>query len=134
MLKKILLIIAGLAVVFAIIVSLQPSGFRVTRSTAITAQPATVFLLVNDFRNWDSWSPWAKLDPSMKTSFEGPAAGRGAAYAWSGNRQVGEGRMTIVECRPEDLVTIALEFLKPFKASNTAEFTFKAEGGQTIVT
>ena len=79
-------------------------------------------------------SPWAKLDPSMKKTHEGAPAGTGAIYSWSGNDQVGEGRMTLTESRPSELIRIKLEFMKPFAATNTTEFTFKPEGNQTMVT
>lgn len=130
-------LLVGLAVAviaFGIVVSLQPSGFSVTRSTTIAAPPEAVFPRVNDLRNWDAWSPWAKLDPNAKITFEGPAAGVGAAFAWSGNNKVGEGRMAITESCPNELVRLKLDFLKPMKATNAAEFTFKPEGSQTVVT
>jgi hypothetical protein len=86
---------------------------------------------VNDLHNWEAWSPWAKLDPAVKNTFEGAPAGAGAVFAWSGNRKVGEGRMTIVESPASELVRIELEFMKPFAATNTVEFAFRPEGGQT---
>ncbi|MEK6210123.1 MAG: SRPBCC family protein [Pseudomonadota bacterium] len=89
---------------------------------------------MNDLHNWEAWSPWAKRDPQMKQNYEGAPAGTGAIYAWTGNKQVGEGRMTITESRPSDLIRIKLELFKPFAATNTAEFTFKPEGNQTAVT
>lgn len=134
MLVKALLALAVLMVVFLLIVAMRPADFRVTRSTTISAPPATVFAQVNDFHKWDAWSPWAKLDPACRNTFEGAAAGQGAIFAWDGNKQVGAGRMTMTESRPNDLIRISLEFLKPFQASNTAEFTFKPEGPQTTVT
>jgi hypothetical protein len=97
--------------------------------------PATApFAQVNDFHNWDGWSPWAKLDPTMKQTYEGAPAGTGAIYTWVGNKQVGEGRMTITESRPNEFVRINLEFMRPFKATNTAEFSFKPDGQNTTVT
>ena len=128
-----LLVVLVVAVV-AILAAFQPSEFRVTRTTTMAAPPAAVFAQVNDFHNWEAWSPWAKLDPAAKNSFEGAPAGTGAAFAWSGNGKVGEGRMTIVESRPSELVRIKLEFVRPFAATNTAEFAFKPEGGRTAVT
>ena len=89
---------------------------------------------MNDFHNWAAWNPWATLDPGMKQTYEGAPAGTGAIYTWAGNRQVGEGRMTLTESRPSDLIRIRLEFLKPLAAVSTAEFTFKPEGKQTVVT
>lgn len=128
MLKKILITLAVIIVVFAVIVALQPSDFRVARTATISAPPPAVFAQVNDFHKWEAWSPWAKLDPAAKNSFEGPAAGRGAIFKWSGNNEVGEGSMTITESRPSDLIKIKLDFTKPFEATNTTEFTFKPEG------
>ena len=134
MLKKIFIGIAVILVAFVVIVALQPSDFRIVRSTNISAPPATVFAQVNDFHNWEAWSPWAKLDPAAKATFEGPSAGEGAIFRWVGNEEVGEGSMMITESRPSDLIRIKLEFLKPFAATNTAEFTFKPEGNRTAVT
>ena len=133
MLKKILIALAAILVVFAIVVALQPADFRITRSITIAAPPATVFAQVNDFHQWEAWSPWAKLDPAMKSLYDGPTEGPGTIYTWAGNSKVGKGRMTITDSHPHDLVRIQLEFLEPMTATNTAEFTFKAEGGQTLV-
>jgi uncharacterized protein YndB with AHSA1/START domain len=134
MFKKILIALAVIIVVFVIIVALQPSEFRIVRSATISAPAPAVFAQVNDFHHWEAWSPWAKLDPAAKATFEGPPAGRGAIFRWAGNNEVGEGSMTITESRPSDLIRIKLEFLRPFAATNTAEFTFKPEGSQTAVT
>jgi uncharacterized protein YndB with AHSA1/START domain len=130
-----LIVVAALAIVFLVIVALQPSRFRVARSAVIDAPAATVFGHVNDFRKWEAWSPYEGRDPAMKKTFEGPPAGTGASYAWSGNNQVGEGRSTITDSRPNERITIRLEFIRPFAATNTAEFTFKPQqGGRTEVT
>jgi hypothetical protein len=134
MLKKILIALAVIVIVFTVIVVLQPSQFRVTRSATLSAPAPAVFAQVNDFHKWEAWSPWAKLDPAAKNSFEGPSAGIGAIFKWSGNKEVGEGSMTITESRPSELIRIKLDFAKPFEATNTTEFTFKPEGNQTVVT
>jgi len=136
--KKLLLTIAATIAVlvlgFLIVVAVQPNEFRVSRSAKMAAPPATVFAQVNDYHNWDAWSPWAKLDPNAKVSFEGPTSGTGAKFSWSGNDQVGAGQQTIVESRPDELIRIKLEFEKPFKNTCTAEFTFQPQGDQTVVT
>jgi uncharacterized protein YndB with AHSA1/START domain len=134
MLKKIFIAIAVIAVVFVVVVAMQPSEFRIERSARISAPAPAVFAQVNDFHKWEAWSPWAKLDPAAKATFEGPPEGKGAIFRWAGNEEVGEGSMTITESRPSDLIRIKLEFLKPFETTNTAEFTFKPEGNQTAVT
>ncbi len=131
---KILIALATLIVAFLAIIALQPADFRIERSTTIAAPPAAVFRHVNDFHLWNAWSPWAKIDPAMQQTFAGAPTGTGAVYTWTGNKEVGEGRMTITESRPPDLVRITLEFLKPFAATNVTEFQFKAAEAQTTVT
>jgi Polyketide cyclase / dehydrase and lipid transport len=133
MLKKISLALVSLIVIFGIIVTFQPASYRIVRSAKIAAPPAAVFAQVNDFHKWDAWSPWAKLDPAMKTTFEGPAAGAGAIYKWTGNKVVGEGQMTLLESKPSELVRIKLDFIRPFTDTSTTEFTFKPDGDQTDV-
>ena len=127
------LALAAIVVVLVAVVALQPSEFRVVRSAAVSAPASDVFALVNDFHKWQAWSPWAKIDPAMKQTYEGPPAGTGAIYTWVGNNQVGEGTMTLTESRPNDVIRIKLEFRRPFKATNAAEFTFRPEGHQTVV-
>jgi uncharacterized protein YndB with AHSA1/START domain len=134
MLVKILIGLAALVVLLVVVVALQPSEFRITRTATVAAPPSAVFAQVNDFHKWEAWSPWAKLDPAARNTFDGAPAGPGAVFAWAGNGQVGEGRMTIIESRPDELVRIKLEFMKPFAATNTAEFTFKPDGDRTAVT
>ena len=134
MLKKILLALLAVIVVFVIIVALQPADFRITRKAVIPAPPAAVFAQLNDFHKWDAWSPWAKLDPNAKNSFEGPESGVGSKFSWSGNHEVGEGSMKITASKPGESVVMDLVFTKPFAATNLTEFTMNPEGGGTEVT
>ena len=134
MLKIILLTVVAAIVVFVIVVAMQPAEFRVSRSAMITAPATKVFAQVNELRKWEAWNPWGKLDPAAKLAYDGPAAGNGASYHWLGNNQVGEGRLTIVESRASEYIRLKLEFMKPFTATNTGEFTFRPEGGGTSVT
>jgi len=127
-LKKLLLAVVVVLAVFAVFVATRPSSYRVSRAQAIAAPPSSVYALVADFHQWDKWSPWAKLDPAMKTTYGGPVAVAGSSYAWSGNDKVGEGRMTIVEAKPGERVRIRLEFIKPFASTSSTEFEFRAEG------
>lgn len=133
-LRKILIAIALVVIVFLGYVAAQPSAFSVTRSTTIDAPPATVFAQVNDFHKWEAWSPWAKLDPNAKNSFEGPSEGKGAKFHWAGNSDVGEGGMEITESNPNELIRIKLDFLKPFEATSTTLFKFEPAGSQTKIT
>ena len=134
MVTKILMVMPIVVVVVAGIVALQSSEFRVARTANMSAPAPAVFAQVNDFHKWEAWNPWGKLDPAMKHSYHSASAGTGAVYAWTGNKEVGEGRMTIIESRPYDLIGINLEFFRPFAATNLAEFTFRPEGNQTSVT
>ena len=134
MLNIILIALAVIVVLFIVVVATRPADFRITRSATIAAPAPEVFALVNDFHKWGAWSPWEKLDPALKRVYEGPPAGTGSVYSWAGNSQAGEGRMTITESRPGELILIKLEFLKPFQATNTTEFNFKSERDQTTVT
>ncbi len=134
MLIKILIAFAVIVIALVLVVAMQPSEFHIERTATISAPAPVVFAQVNDFHNWEAWSPWAKLDPAMKKTYEGTPAGTGTVSTWSGNNQVGEGRATITESRPSDLIRIKLEYVKPFAATNTVEFSFKSEGNQTTVT
>ena len=130
----ILLALAFIALIFIIVITGRPDEFTVTRAENISAPPEKIFPHVNDLHKWEAWSPWAKLDPNAKYTFSGADAGTGAAMAWIGSKKVGAGKMTITESQPSGLIRFRLDFQKPMQASNTAEFTFRPEGGQTVVT
>jgi hypothetical protein len=134
MVIKILIGLVAVVAVVAGVVALQPSDFRVVRSAAIPAPAAVVFSQVNDFHKWEAWSPWAKMDPAAKNGFAGAPSGTGAVFEWAGNSKVGEGRMTLTESRPPELIRIQLDFVRPFAGTNITEFTFRPEGNQTVVT
>jgi len=134
MLAAIIALLVVIVGAFLAFVATRPSEFRVTRSASMAAPPAAVFAQINDFHKWEAWSPWAKLDPNAKNTFEGSASGQGAVFKWEGDNKVGAGIMTITESHPGDLVRINLEFLRPFKATNLTEFTFAPKGDQTVVT
>jgi uncharacterized protein YndB with AHSA1/START domain len=134
MLKKILIALLALVAIFLIFVALQPSEFHVERTANMAAPPAMVFDQVNDLHKWEAWSPWAKLDPNAKITFEGPPSGTGTIMTWAGNNEVGEGKMTLAESRPNELVKINVDIVKPMEGSSTTEFAFKPEGDQTAVT
>ncbi len=134
MLMWILGIVAAIVVVLLVVIVMQPSKFTVERKGTVNAPPATVHALVNDFHEWTKWSPWEHRDPSLKRTFSGPDAGVNAHYHWLGNKQVGEGQMTITESQPGRLIRIKLEFIKPFASTNTTDFAFTPLDGGTLVT
>jgi hypothetical protein len=126
--------VAALVVLFVIVVATHTPKFRIERSITIAAPPERAFAHVNDFRKWVGWSPWEKIDPTMKKTFEGPSVGRGAIYSWVGNSKVGEGRMTIERSDEPSIVGLKLEFLKPWQATNATTFSFVPADGGTKVT
>jgi hypothetical protein len=132
MLKKILIGVGAALAALGVVVSLQPDTFHIDRSINMAVSPEAAFAQVNDFHAWHNWSPWEKLDPSMQRTYEGAPSGVGAKYAWVGNKEVGEGRMTIEKSDPSQ-VQIKLEFIKPFAGVSTATFSFAktAEGTKT---
>ena len=134
MLKTVLSLIAvALAAVLAYAAT-KPDTFRVQRSAHIKAAPETIFPHIDTLANWAAWSPWEKMDPAMKKTASGPANGKGATVAWEGNSDVGTGRMEITDSIPPSKITFSLNFLKPFEAHNTAEFTLERTGDGTRVT
>ena len=130
------IILVALTVVIAGILTLaatRPDSFRVERSAQISAPPEKILSLVNDFHQWSAWSPYEKLDPAMKRTFAGAAAGKGAVYEWEGNSKAGQGRMQIITAAPTR-TAIQLDFIKPFRAHNIAAFTAQPLGDATRVT
>jgi Polyketide cyclase / dehydrase and lipid transport len=134
MIRKILLGIGVVIAAILVIAAFQPSQFRVSRSAVLAGSPAAVFSQINDLHRWEAWSPWAKLDPAMKVTFDGPSAGVGAVQTWAGNSKAGEGRMTILESRPNEFVRMKLEFFKPFNSTCEVQYVLKPESGGTAVT
>ncbi len=117
-----------------VIASMTPDTFRIQRSATIKTPPEKVFPHINDFHNWQAWSPWEKLDPALKRTFSGPQQGKGTVYEWEGNKRVGKGRMEITESSSPSRIVIKLDFFQPFEAHNTADFTFAGQGESTLLT
>jgi hypothetical protein len=124
-----IVLIAGILVLAAT----RPDSLRVERSAQISAPPEKILALVNDFHQWGAWSPYEKLDPAMKRTYAGAAAGTGAVYEWEGNAKAGHGRMQIVDAAPTR-TAIQLDFIKPFEAHNIAAFTAQPQGNTTRIT
>ncbi len=126
----VLAIIAGAAVALA---SAKPDSFRYERRIVINAPAEKIHPYLNDLHKSVLWSPWEKKDPAMKRTFTGPSAGPGATYEWDGNNQIGAGELVITESTPEK-IAMRLEFFRPMKAVNTAEYTLAPSGEGTEVT
>jgi hypothetical protein len=125
--------IAILIIALLLFASNRPSTFSLVRSADLRASPERVFLEINDFKNWAHWSPWDAMDPNMQRNYTGPASGKGAKYAWIGNKKVGEGNMEITRSVPSTSMQLDLHFLKPFKANNVTEFKLTPISGGTNI-
>lgn len=134
MLKKILIVLVLAVAGVLHYAATKPDTFQVQRRATIAAPPERVFALIDDFHRWGEWSPWEKLDPAMTRTFEGPASGTGAVYAWKGNKDVGQGRMEIAESSPPGRIAIKLDFIEPMESNNVTEFVLAPKDGGTEVT
>lgn len=136
MLKRIILAVIAFFVAVPVLVTAiaytRPATYEVKRSIAIDAPPGAVYAVVVDLRQWDRWSPWARLDPRQKTTIAGE--GRGAVYTWDGDDKVGAGRMTIVEAMPGSRVDLKLEFLRPMASTSVISFRVIPEGAGARLT
>jgi len=132
MIVGVLIVLAALAA-FLVFVNAKPNTFQLERSILIAAPLEKIRPWIEDFHRWGAWSPWEKLDPAMRRTYSGAPSGLGAAYAWESKGKAGEGRMEIVGSAPEQ-TSLTLDFLKPFKASNRAEFSYRPEAGGTRLT
>jgi uncharacterized protein YndB with AHSA1/START domain len=134
MIKTIAIVLGLLIAALLIYAATKPDSFRIERSTTIKAPPEKVFALINDFHQWEAWSPWEKIDPALKRTYSGAPNGKGAVYEWDGNKDIGQGRMEITESTPASKVALKLDFVKPFEAHNMVDFTLATQGDSTTVT
>ncbi|MDB6060937.1 MAG: polyketide cyclase [Verrucomicrobiaceae bacterium] len=134
MLKALALVVTTLIVGLMTYAATRPDSFRVERAIIINASPEKIFPLIDDFHSWEEWSPWEKVDPAVQRYYSGAASGKGAVYAWRGNKELGQGRMEIIETTPTDSLIIKIDFIEPFPAHNTIKFTLHSEGNSTTVT
>ncbi|MGA7117316.1 MAG: SRPBCC family protein [Hyphomicrobium sp.] len=133
MLRTILLVLAAALAALLVWVGMKPATYRVERSAVINAAPAEVYGHVYDLAKWEAWSPWAKLDPNSKVTFEGPTSGPGAIIRWAGNEKVGRGAMAITEAKPAEAITIRLDFVEPMEGTSTVGFQFQPKDQATEV-
>lgn len=134
MFKIIAIVVVVLVAAMLVYAATRPGTFRVERAIRIQAPAEKIYALIEDFHAWDAWSPYEKLDPAMQRTFGGAARGPGAVYAWDSKGKAGAGRMQIADVSPPSQVTIDLDFSRPMKAHNIAEFTPRPDGDATNVT
>ena len=134
MLKKILLGLVAVIVLFLAYAATRPADFRVERSATLAASPAALFAQVNDHHNFNAWNPFLKMDPNVKNTYSGPASGVGAVCSWDGNRDIGAGSSTITESKPGELVRMRMDWKRPMEGTATVDFTFRPADDKTVVT
>lgn len=138
MVKTIMLVVGGMlgALLAGMLgfAATQPDTFHVERSISIQAPAEAIFAQIEDLHRWEAWSPFEKLDPTMKKAYSGAERGPGAIYAWEGNSNAGAGRMEVTGTTPPSSVALKLDFTKPFEAHNTLTFTLASKDGATHVT
>ena len=132
MIATILLLALAAVVLLLAVAALRPNHFRVTRNAVIKAPAPKIFALINDLKSFNHWSPYGRKDPGVKGHYSGAASGVGAAYAWDSGK-LGAGRMEITAATPPHKLTLKLDFVKPFKAQDTAEFTLHPQGDNLTV-
>ncbi len=133
MLKMIFIALIVLVAIALIMAALKPDQFSISRSVSVKAPPEKIFPLINDFHNMQTWSAWEKIDPAMKRTYSGTDSGKGAQYAWEGNKNIGSGSMEITESSPTK-IAMKLDFTAPMVAHNIVEFTLTPNGDSTTVT
>ena len=134
MFEKIALIVIILIAVTLVYAASRPDTFRIKRSIIINTSPDKIFPHINDLHQWEAWSPWEKIDPEIQRSYSGADSGKGAIYEWQGNKDIGKGRMEIIQSAPPANLIIAIHFIQPFAAQNTVEFVLENQGNATMVT
>jgi effector-binding domain-containing protein len=132
-LKKLLATLVVAAVLFAVVGFFLPRTAHVERSIAIDAPPSMVFTVLNGFKQFSRWSPWADIDPNATTTLEGPPAGVGAKMSWAGNAEVGTGSQEILESTPYSQIKVRLAF-GDFPGAFIASYALAPEGEGTQVT
>jgi len=133
-LKIILIGFVALIALLLIAAATRPAAFHVERSATLAAPPAALFEHVNDHRKFAVWNPFMKLDPNVQNTYSGPASGVGAVCSWEGNSDIGAGSSTIIESKPNELIRMRMDWKRPMEATSAVDFTFKPDGGRTVVT
>ncbi len=130
--KYLLLGFIALIIVLGVVGIFLPDTQHVERQIAIDAPADEIFPYVNDFRKFNEWSPWAKIDPQTKYTFSGPESGVGAKMEWaSEHQQVGQGTQEILESVPNNTVKTRLDF--GMGGPSLAGFALSENNGQTTV-
>ena len=133
MLKKILIGFATLVVGFVVVVSMQPSEYRVERTAMMNAPADIVWAEFSDFSKWKNWSHWEKSDPSQKTTITGAPGTAGHKTVWDGEK-TGKGTMEVTAATAPNALSIKLVFTEPMASEATTDFKVEQKGDAVAVT
>ena len=132
--KKIIVSVSALIALFLGYVALQSPHYEVSRQVAINAPAEKIFPFLNNPKLAEQWAPWQEVDPKAQMIHSGPEAGVGARTNWDADGPLGTGSATIKESIPNERVGIDLEYVKPMKMKQYAEYLVQSQGAQTLVT
>lgn len=132
-LKILLGIVAGLLIIFFVGGLFLPKTYSVNRSTVINAPDSVIYTNIADFNEFYKWNPWAKMEPTAKTTVTGTIGQPEHLYAWEGDK-TGSGQMKIKSVALNKMVDIELRFIKPFESLADTRFDIMKEGGGNKVT
>jgi Polyketide cyclase / dehydrase and lipid transport len=133
MLKIITIVLLALVAGVLLYAATRPDTFRIQRTASIKAPPDKIFPFINDLRRFNTWNPYEKKDPALKGSYSGAASGKGAMYAFQGNKDVGKGSVEITDTAPPLRVSMQLHMIEPMEARNDIEFILEPKGDVTNV-
>jgi hypothetical protein len=124
MMSYVLLTLAAAVLALLAYAATRPDEFRVERRLRIAATAEQLWPLVSELRDFNRWNPYERKDPQIKGQYAGTASGVGSRYSWESDK-VGSGSLEIIGQQPGRAVQLKLDFLKPFKAHNQAEFALQ---------
>lgn len=132
MFKKALIV---LLIIFSLITTVSfffPGKIHIERTGIINAPAKTVFDQVNTLKSWKNWSYWDRIDPKMKSVYEGPESGMGAIHKWTSlNDSVGTGCLTITESQEKEKILYTLTFEDMGSSNGGWEFSDSAGSVKT---
>lgn len=132
-LKILLYLVLGLVALLVLLGLFAKKDYHIERSIEIDAPKALIYDHVRYFKNFESWSPWAKLDPAVKTTITGTDGEVGATYSWQGNDDVGAGRQ-VITAMTADRIDMEVRFTEPFESTSPTYLVFESKEAKTRVT
>ncbi len=109
----ILLVVAGIIALLLIIALFMKRGHYVKREITINAPRQEVFDYLKLLENQEQFNKHAMVAPDRKKEFKGTDGTVGFIYAWSGNKDAGEGEKEIMNIIEGEKIEAEIRFVKP---------------------